>query len=126
VRPFLAAKRRVQFKHRAKVLISPDFRRLARQLPVVGALYGLASSTFHRLSEKSQNRIRERLQWPISLRQSGEALPMNSRFVTAQIRAHYHSPNKLATQLGWKPPLNHEAGMETIAEWFKFAGLTSG
>jgi nucleoside-diphosphate-sugar epimerase len=126
VRPFLPAKRRVQFKHRAKVLIAPDFRRLARQLPVAGTLYGLAGSTFHRLPERTRNRIRERLQWPISLRRSEGALPMNSRFVTAQIRAHYQSPNKLATQLGWKPPLSYEAGIETIAEWFKFAGLTSG
>jgi len=124
VRPFLpTGPNRMSLKQRAKVLISPEFRRAASQLPGVGWLNQAASSTFNRLSYTTQNRIRERLQWPISLGQSGKALPLNNRFVTAQIRAHYQPPNKLVTQLEWKPPLSYEAGMETIAEWFRFAGM---
>jgi UDP-glucose 4-epimerase len=124
VRPFLpAGPNRVSLKQTAKVLISPEFRRAASQLPAVGWLNQAASSTFNRLSYATQNRVRERLQWPISLGQSGKALPLNSRFVTAQVRAHYQSPNKLVTQLGWKPPLSYEAGMQTITEWFRFAGI---
>jgi len=125
VRPFLpTGPRHVSVGQWAKVLISPEFRRATSQLPAVGWLNQVASSAFNRLSYTTQNRIRERLQWPIPLGQSGKALPLNSRFVTAQIRAHYQSPNKLATRLGWKPPLSYEAGMETIAEWLKFAGMT--
>jgi nucleoside-diphosphate-sugar epimerase len=126
VRPFLpTGPTSVSIKQRTKALISPEFRRAASQLPAVGWLNQVASSTFSRLPPPTQDRIRERLQWPISLGQSGKTLPLNSRFVTAQVRAHYQSPNRLVTNLGWKPPLSYEAGMETIAEWFKFAGIVA-
>jgi hypothetical protein len=124
VRPFIPTRRRVHFKDRAKVLVAPDFRRLASQLPVLGTLNGLASSTFHRLPEKTQNRIRERLQWPISVGRPRTDLTLDSRLARAQLATHYHSPNKLITRLGWKPPLSYEAGIETIGEWLKFAGMT--
>ena len=126
VRPFLPKRpRRATLRQQAKILLSPDFRRVISQLPAVGWIPGLASATFNRLSRETQNRVREKLQWPISVAQTGPVLPLRSRFVTAQIRAYYQSPAKLATRLGWVPPLSYEAGMETIAEWFKFAGVAS-
>ena len=124
VRPFLPIDgHRSSLKEQGHVLISAEFRRAASKLAPVGWINGLASAAFGRLPHATQNRIRERLQWPISVNGSGPVLPLNSRFVTAQVRAYYQSPNKLATRLGWKPPLSYEAGMETIAEWFKFAGM---
>jgi nucleoside-diphosphate-sugar epimerase len=124
VRPFLpTGPRRASLRDQGRVLISPEFRQAASRLAPIGWINDLASATFWHLPSAIQNRLRERLQWPISVNGSGPALPLNSRFVTAQVRAYYQSPNKLVTRLGWSPPLSYEAGMETIATWFKFAGM---
>ena len=124
VRPFLSTgPRRAGLRDQGRVLISPEFRRAASKLAPIGWINDLASATFGHLPPRTQNRIRERLQWPISVNGSRPALPLSSRFVTAQVRAYYQSPQKLTTRLGWTPPLSYEAGMETIANWFEFAGM---
>jgi len=124
VRPFLPrGPLRASLRDQGRVLLSPEFRRAASKLAPIGWINELASATFGRLPSATQNRIRERLQWPISVNGSRPALPLNSRFVTAQVRAYYQSPDKLAARLGWNPPLSYEAGMETIAQWFRFAGI---
>jgi 2-alkyl-3-oxoalkanoate reductase len=124
VRPYLSKRAdRASLKDQGRVLIAPEFRRAVSKLAPIGWINHLASATFSRLSPATQDGIRERLQWPVSVHRGGPTLPMNSRFVTAQVRAYYQSPKKLMTRLGWSPPLSYEAGMQTIADWFQFAGM---
>lgn len=122
VRPFLPVRSRPGPREHGRFLISAEFRRTISKLPGIGWVNELAGNTFRGLPEKTQERIRERLQWPVSVTRPASSLPLSNRVVTAQIRSHYHSSSKLAKQLGWDPPLSYEAGMETITEWFKFVG----
>jgi len=123
VRPFLPVRRRRSgIKEQGRLLISPEVRHAVSKIPAVGWMNALASNTFRALSQDTQERIREKLQWPISVVRPSSGLSFSNRVVTAQIRPHYHSTKKLATQLGWNPPLSYEAGLQTIAEWFKFVG----
>jgi len=122
--PYLrAGQPRSGLAQQAKALLSPEFRKAISMLPPFGWLNQMAGSAFRSLPASRQNRIRERLQWPISVPRA-KKVDLTMRFCKLQLRNRYHSPAKLMGRLGWKPPLNYSDGMETIREWLDFAGVT--
>ena len=106
------------------VVMSADFRRALAGLPVFRRANDFAYRTFGRLPEKTQNSVRERLQWPIRIeKRAARKLSLDERYVTVQARRFYHSPEKLQTVLGWQPPLTYEKGLQTSVDWLRFAGI---
>ncbi len=124
VRPFLReSSTPAGLKNYLQIGLSGEFRRALSKLPVLGRLNRAAASGFERMSPAVQTKIRERLQWPISVCPTATGPSLNDRYVKVQARRFYHSPEKLARKLGWQPPLTYERGIETTLAWLEFAGI---
>jgi len=124
VLPYLLGRQlKTSLKDQGKVLISGEFRRAVSRLPVLAKANDLAGTVFSKLPDGLRLGIREKLQWPLKFNLPKSDLDVNSRFARVQIRNQYHSPQKLANQLGWTPPLDYREGLKNTAEWLEFAGL---
>jgi len=48
---------------------------------------------------------------------------LDHKLTTVQVRRVFHSPEKIASQLGYKHLLDRSRGMETTRRWLEFANL---
>lgn len=110
-------------KSHLKIALSGEFRRGIGMLPVFNRLNRAAASSFERLSPAVQNRIKQRLKGPIRIVPQRTEPRLDDRYVKVQARRFYHSPEKLARNLGWQPPLTYAQGVDTIVSWLEFAGI---
>jgi nucleoside-diphosphate-sugar epimerase len=114
---------RLGLRGQLNVMLSREFRTALARLPAFGFINNAAYSTFARLPQHTQARVKERLQWPIRIPKSNTNGPaLDDRYVRTQARRFYHSPERLLA-LGWRPPLTYERGLETTAAWLRFAGI---
>ena len=122
--PFLSESRmRGGLKNYFKIGLSGEFRRALSMFPVFERLNRVAATGFERMSPEVQAKIRERVQWPISVCRPSTGPSLDERYVKVQARRFYHSPAKLTQNLGWEPPLSYEEGNDTILSWLQFAGI---
>ena len=127
VLPFLKERRAdAGLTSHLKIALSGEFRRAMGIMPVFNRLNRAAASSFERLSPAVQNRIKERFKGPIRIVPPSTAPRLDERYVKVQARRFYHSPEKLARNLGWQPPLTYEQGVDTIVSWLEFAGIAPG
>lgn len=113
-------------KSHLTIALSGEFRRAIGIMPVFNRLNRAAASSFERLSPAVQNRIKERLKGPIRILPPTTELRLDERYIKVQARRFYHSPDKLARNLGWQPVLTYAQGVDTIVSWLEFAGIVTG
>jgi nucleoside-diphosphate-sugar epimerase len=124
VLPLLASfERRAGIKDHVRIALSAEFRRAMSLLPAFGWIHRGAASLFESLPPATQQKIRERVRWPVRVEKPSGRPPLDDRYVKVQVRRYYHSPEKLARQLGWQPPLSYEQGLDTLVSWLRFAGI---
>jgi nucleoside-diphosphate-sugar epimerase len=107
----------------AKVLLSVDFRKAASKMPLFGWMNTTAGQLFRNLPAERQQRIRERVKWPIRIQKSSCGPRLDEPFVRVQARRFYHSPAHAQKSLGWRPVLSYAQGLDTTVAWLKFAGI---
>jgi len=95
-------------------------------LPALAWINRGAAARFESLQPATQQKLRERVQWPIRVEKPSGRPSLDDRYVKGQVRRYYHSPEKLARQLGWRPPLSYEQGLDTVVSWLRFAGICEG
>jgi len=106
-----------------KIAVSGEFRRGLMIMPVMQRLNDGAAALFERLPSDVRQSLRRRLQVPISISKQDDGPSLEEHYVRAQVRRVYHSPEKLMVELGFRHALDYRRGLETTAEWLRFAGL---
>ena len=107
----------------AKVLLSAEFRKAASKMSLFGWMNTTAGQLFRNLPADRQQRIRERVKWPIRIQRAASGPLLDEPFVKVQARRFYHSPAHAQKNLGWRPVLSYEQGLDTTVAWLKFAGI---
>ena len=108
----------------AKVLLSAEFRKAASKMPFFGWMNATAGEVFRNLPAEREQKIRERVKWPIRIQPASWGPRLDELLVKVQARRFYHSPAHAQQRLGWRPVLSYEQGLDTTVAWLKFAGIT--
>ena len=82
-----------------------------------------AKRVLNSLSPGWQARIRGRITRPIVIQPVRNTRSLDHKLTTVQVRRVFHSPEKIASQLGYKHLLDRSRGMETTRRWLEFANL---
>jgi nucleoside-diphosphate-sugar epimerase len=107
----------------AKVLLSSNFRKAASKMPLFGWMNATAGELFRNLPADRQQRIRERVKWPIRIEKASSGPRLDETFVKVQARRFYHSSAHAQQRLGWRPVLSYEQGLDSRLERLVAAGI---
>jgi nucleoside-diphosphate-sugar epimerase len=104
-----------------KILVSGEFRNSLSMFPAVKKANAFLYDSFNGLNPSMQKWFRRRLERPIRIGKKSEGPNLTDQYVLVQGREVYHSPRKLSQILGFQPILTYHRGMETTAQWIRFA-----
>ena len=91
-------------------------------VPIFKRLNDFAFGMFKRLNPELQKKLRKKLERPIVINKQLNKSKVD-QLVKVQIRKIYHSPEKIMRELGYKPKVTYEEGMESTRRWMTFAGI---
>ena len=118
-----SAPARVGLKSQAGALLSTEFREGLSVVPAFKSMNDSAKRVLNSLSPGWQARIRGRITRPIVIQPVRNTRSLDHKLTTVQVRRVFHSPEKIASQLGYKHLLDRSRGMETTRRWLEFANL---
>jgi hypothetical protein len=105
-----------------KIMLSGEFRQCLSMVPIFKRLNDFAFGMFKRLNPELQKKLRKKLERPIVINKQLNKSKVD-QLVKVQIRKIYHSPEKIMRELGYKPKVTYEEGMESTRRWMTFAGI---
>jgi len=106
-----------------RIALSPKFRRELMTMPFFEWLNSRAVTAFEALPRGWQSGIRRKLQRPMHIPKASTGPSLSDRWVKVQARRPFHSPETLVRELGFKPALAYEKGLELTARWLRFLGI---
>jgi hypothetical protein len=110
-------------RSQAGALLSTEFREGVSVVPAFKSLNDSAKGVLNSLSPRWQERIRRRITRPTIIHPVRDTRSLEHKLTTVQVRRVFHSPARIASQLGYKQLLDHSRGMETTRRWLEFANL---
>ncbi len=107
----------------ARIALSGEFRKGLMLMPVFDWLNGRAAAAFEAMPGNWRQSIRRKFERPVRIPKTPAGPSLSDPWVRLQVRRPFHSPDSLVRELGFKPVLSYEKGLELTAEWFRFFGI---